>query len=74
MEGCLSKALQSNPIHRYDAYSEFIQYLTVPNSQLEAKVRYQPLLEKNPTRVWQGIAALLLLLNLMQLILQETTG
>lgn len=74
MEGCLRKALQPNPIHRYDAYSEFIQDLTVPNSQLEAKVRHQPLLEKNPTRVWQGIAALLFLLNLVQLLLQDTAG
>ena len=74
MEGCLRKALQPNPAHRYNALSEFIQDLTVPNSQLEAKVRHQPLLEKNPTRVWQGIAAILLLLNLVQLILHNGAG
>ncbi len=71
MEGCLRKALQPNPIHRYNALSEFIQDLTVPNKQLEAKVRHQPLMEKNPTRVWQGLAALLLLTNLIQLWLSQ---
>ncbi|MDI3325446.1 protein kinase [Pontibacterium granulatum] len=74
MEGCLRKALQPNPANRYDALSEFIQDLTVPNSQLEAKVRHQPLLEKNPTQVWQGIAAILLLLNLVQLFLRDGAG
>ncbi|MGB0734303.1 MAG: bifunctional protein-serine/threonine kinase/phosphatase, partial [Pontibacterium sp.] len=66
MEGCLRKALQPNPAHRYHAYSEFLQDLTSPNKQLELKVNQQPLLERNPKRVWQGIAAVLLILNLVQ--------
>ncbi len=69
MEGCLKKALQPNPMHRYDALSEFIQDLTTPNKQLEARIRHQPLMEKHPTRVWQGIAVLLLVLNIVQLLL-----
>jgi len=72
MEGCLRKALQPNPTHRYEAYSEFIQDLTVPNKHLEARIRHQPLIEKNPTLVWQGIAALLLILNIVQIFLNGT--
>ncbi|MGB0468127.1 MAG: protein kinase domain-containing protein [Pontibacterium sp.] len=66
MEGCLRKALQPNPLYRYDALSEFMQDLTTPNKLLEAKIRHQPLLEKNPVLVWQSLCLLLLLLNLVQ--------
>lgn len=68
MEGCLKKALQPNPLHRYQALSEFIQDFTSPNPQLETGVRKQPLMEKNPLLVWQCIAALLLAANAIQLI------
>lgn len=68
MEGCLKKALQPNPLHRYQALSEFIQDFTSPNQQLETGVRKQPLMEKNPLLVWQCIAALLLAANAIQLI------
>ncbi|GGO87528.1 protein kinase [Marinobacterium nitratireducens] len=69
MEGCLRKALQPNPVHRYDAYSEFLQDLGTPNPRLEAQIRDQPLLTRNPLLTWQLLAALLLLLNLLQLLL-----
>ncbi|WP_293267764.1 bifunctional protein-serine/threonine kinase/phosphatase [Neptunomonas sp.] len=69
IEACLKKSLQPNPIHRYAAFSEFMQDLTVPNRQLEAGVLNQPLLEKHPVHFWQGVAALLLIANLLQLTL-----
>jgi serine/threonine protein phosphatase PrpC len=69
VEGCLQKALQPNPQHRYDAFSEFIQDLCVPNASLEARIRHQPLIEKHPVRVWQGVCALLFILNLVQLLI-----
>jgi serine/threonine protein phosphatase PrpC len=69
MEGCLRKALQPNPLHRYNAYSEFLHDLTTPNSQLEARVRDQPLMTRNPLLGWQLIAAVLLLINLLQALL-----
>ena len=68
VEGCLRKALQANPRHRYESLSEFQQDLTVPNPQLEVSVREKPLIERNPLRVWQGIALILLLLNVWQLL------
>lgn len=66
VEGCLRKALQPNPVHRYNAFSEFMQDLSVPNQQLETSLRSQPLLEKNPIRFWQSIAVILLVLNVLQ--------
>ncbi|NVK43621.1 MAG: bifunctional protein-serine/threonine kinase/phosphatase [Oceanospirillaceae bacterium] len=69
MEGCLRKALQPNPAYRYDAYSEFLQDFTTPNPRLEAQVREQPLMARNPLLGWQLIAAVLLVLNLLQLLL-----
>ncbi|WP_027857598.1 bifunctional protein-serine/threonine kinase/phosphatase [Marinobacterium jannaschii] len=70
VEGCLHKALQPNPAHRYDALSEFLQDLTQPNPALEARIKRQPLLDRNPIRVWQGLCLILLLLNLLQLLIR----
>lgn len=67
IEACLKKALQPNPVHRYDAFSEFMQDLSVPNRHLEASILKQPLIEKHPIRVWQTIALLLLILNVLQI-------
>ncbi|MEQ9107478.1 MAG: bifunctional protein-serine/threonine kinase/phosphatase [Limnobacter sp.] len=68
VEACLRKALQPNPRYRYDALSEFLQDLTVPNTKLEASVARQPLIEKNPVVIWQVLAVVLLVLNLIQLV------
>ncbi|MEH6580115.1 MAG: bifunctional protein-serine/threonine kinase/phosphatase [Amphritea sp.] len=70
MEGCLKKALQPNPHHRYQALSEFIQDFTTPNLQLEASIRKQPLIEKNPLLVWQCLCGILLGANVVQLLLR----
>jgi len=69
VEACLRKALQPNPRYRYDALSEFLQDLTVPNTKLEASVAKQPLIEKNPVLLWQVLAVVLLALNLIQLLI-----
>lgn len=68
IEGCLRKALQPDPAHRYEALSEFQQDLEYPNATLQANIRRQPLLQRNPLRFWQGAAVLLMLLNLVQLL------
>lgn len=70
LEACLRKALQPNPRYRYEALSEFLQDLTVPNTKLEASVAKQPLIEKNPVVLWQVLAVILLVLNLVQLLLK----
>lgn len=69
LEGCLKKALQPNPAKRYQALSEFIQDFTSPNQQLEAAIRSQPLIEKNPQLVWQITCGLLVAANILQLLL-----
>lgn len=68
VEGCLRKALQPDPAHRYHALSEFLKDLEHPNRALEAEIQHQPLLQRNPLKFWQGLALILLLLNLIQLL------
>ncbi|MCV6588466.1 MAG: bifunctional protein-serine/threonine kinase/phosphatase [Marinobacterium sp.] len=68
LEGCLRKALQPDPALRYNALSEFQQDMEHPNRQLEARIRHQPLLQRDPLKFWQALALLLLLLNLIQLL------
>ena len=72
VEACLRKALQANPAQRYEALSEFLQDLTEPNAALEASIARQPLIEKNPVVLWQVLAVLLLLLNVVQVVLNST--
>ncbi len=67
MEGALRKALQPDPRDRYEAFSEFLQDLCVPNARLQAREQHRPLIARHPLLVWQLIAGLLLLLNLLQL-------
>ncbi|WP_296055435.1 bifunctional protein-serine/threonine kinase/phosphatase [uncultured Amphritea sp.] len=69
MEGCLKKALQPNPIHRYQALSEFIQDFTTPNQKLAEAINRQPLMQKNPVMVWQVLCLLLLISDLILLYL-----
>lgn len=69
VEGCLRKALQPDPAQRYEAYSECEQDFTLPKPVLEAGIRRQPLLEKDPLRVWKLLG--LLLLNVPQLALRH---
>lgn len=71
VEACLRKALQPNPRYRYDALSEFLQDLTVPNTTLEASLARQPLIEKNPVVLWQVLALVLLVLNLIQVLINQ---
>jgi hypothetical protein len=49
--------------------AKFLRNLTTPNSQLEARVRDQPLMTRNPLLGWQLIAGVLLLINLLQALL-----
>ena len=67
MEGCLKKALQPNPIHRYQALSEFIQDFSSPNQALAQGISKQPLISKNPLLVWKSLSVILLAANLLQL-------
>lgn len=67
VEGCLRKALQPNPRHRYESFQSFMQDFSVPNLKLASEIERQPLLEKNPIAVWQVICLILFFMNLWQM-------
>jgi protein phosphatase len=54
----LKKAVHINPYKRYQELSEFMADLRQPNRQFLNRAR-PPLLERNPVRFWQGVAAIL---------------
>lgn len=66
MDGALKKALSISPELRYPDISEFLYDLQHPNSNF-MKSESLPLIQRNPLRVWQSIAALLLLTQLVTL-------
>ena len=54
-------ATHPDPLHRYDALSEFVADLRRPGSTWRAD-HHVPLAERNPVRFWQAISALLAVL------------
>lgn len=63
----LQQGCAPNPRERPSAFSEFLANLEQPNRELMQRHQSAPLIERHPLRVWQVIALLLLLLNLVQL-------
>ncbi len=59
-DGALQKALSINPEDRYGDVSEFLHDLKNPNHAL-VEQQSQNFIQRNPVRVWQGIAAFQLL-------------
>lgn len=68
IDGAIGKTLQIDPKNRYESLSEFVQDLKKPNSRYIDK-RPKPLIDQNPLRFWQTLAALLLLTNFILLAL-----
>ncbi|MCB1915124.1 MAG: bifunctional protein-serine/threonine kinase/phosphatase [Rhodocyclaceae bacterium] len=66
IEGCLRKALNPNPIYRHEALGEFLQDFTRPNPGLEAAIRRQPLIQRNPVRFWQLLCVALVVLHMLR--------
>jgi protein phosphatase len=62
----LQKATQPDVRLRYQALSEFMQDLCVPNQSMLNKRNAAPLLERNPLRFWQGVAVLLFVISIAQ--------
>lgn len=60
----LKKATSANPVHRYDALSEFMMDLTRPNESFILAEKNAPLIEKNPLLFWKSLCALLIALNI----------
>lgn len=67
LDQALEKALSIHPNHRYDALSEWLNDLQRPNPKWLSSGK-QPLLERNPVRFWQCLAAVGWLLALAALI------
>ena len=66
MDGAIEKALQISPELRYDALSEFIYDLEHPNLAFIDK-SHVPLAKRNPLKFWQGVAASLVIVELVTL-------
>ena len=58
VDGALRKALHPDPTRRYDALSEFMHDLRVPNAEFRL-ARDAALLERNPMLFWQLLSVLL---------------
>jgi serine/threonine protein kinase len=65
LDGALAKCVQCEQDKRYETSSEFFHDLTHPNAALMRQ--HIPLLERNPQRFWQIVAALSLAGNLLLL-------
>jgi serine/threonine protein kinase len=68
VDGALRKALHPDPLKRYDAMSEFMDDLTVPNSRFQLE-RHAPLLERDPVLFWKGVCLVLFVLVVVLLAL-----
>lgn len=62
----LEKACNPIVARRYPAYSEFIADLTKPSKLVLQQIDQAPLIEKNPTRFWMVLSAILLFVVLVQ--------
>ncbi|ASY65578.1 serine/threonine protein kinase (plasmid) [Sinorhizobium sojae CCBAU 05684] len=60
VEGAIRKAVHPDPVKRYQALTEFVYDLSHPNLKLVGAGR-QPLMDRNPLLVWQGLTIFLAL-------------
>lgn len=65
IDDALRKALQPNPLKRYDELSEFIHDIRYPNKTFLAKTK-PPLIQRNPVMFWQAVSFILVILLLVQ--------
>ena len=64
VDAALAKAVRKNPAQRYEVLSALVEDLRLPNPEyLNARAR--PLLERNPTAFWRGVAIALFFLNIV---------
>ena len=62
----LKKATQPDARLRYQALSEFLQDLCVPNQDMVRSHERAPLMQRNPIRFWQGATLMLLIIVIAQ--------
>ena len=58
IDGALAKAVQANPLKRYETLTEFIYDLRHPNPAFLGRAR-PPLIEQHPVMFWKGLSLLL---------------
>ena len=58
IDGVLRKAVQPEPLKRYEALSEFVHDLRHPGRAFLRESR-PPLIERHPVRFWKGVSAVL---------------
>jgi eukaryotic-like serine/threonine-protein kinase len=69
IDGALKKATAIAPHTRHDDLSEFVYDLNTPNPSFMRPEDSIPLLQRNPLRFWQGLSAILIIINLVLLYL-----
>lgn len=67
IDGALKKAASITPALRYEELSEFVYDLNNPNPSFVRPEDSIPLLQRNPLRFWQGLSAVLIIINLILL-------
>ncbi|NVK72923.1 MAG: bifunctional protein-serine/threonine kinase/phosphatase [Oceanospirillaceae bacterium] len=67
IDDALRKALNSNPLKRYEEVSEFIYDLHHPNQTFLDRTQL-PLIQRNPVMFWQGMSLVLFLVILFLLV------
>ncbi len=72
IDGALKKALNPDPLKRYDELSEFIYDLRHPNLKY-LNSSHPPLMERNPLLFWKFLSFILALAVLALLVIQHTT-
>ena len=66
VDDAIKKAVQPNPLKRYEELSEFTYDLRHPNKDFINKTR-PPLMDRNPVAFWQGVSLILLAIIVMLL-------
>jgi eukaryotic-like serine/threonine-protein kinase len=69
IDGALKKATSITSGLRYEELSEFLYDLNTPNPSFMRTEDSIPLLQRNPLRFWQGLSAILIIINLILLYL-----
>ncbi|MEO8805296.1 MAG: bifunctional protein-serine/threonine kinase/phosphatase [Burkholderiaceae bacterium] len=69
IDGVLAKAVQPNPLKRYDTLSEYVHDLRHPNQAFLSKTR-PPLVERHPVLFWKLVSTILAAIIVAGLMLQ----
>ncbi len=68
----LQKTLMRNPLHRYNALSEFITDLSQPNPEFIRQIESAPFIERRPLLFWQLTSTVFFILLMLSLLINLT--